>query len=149
MRPNGWRSDAELPICQGSHLLGKNFLRGLTQPCPLVGFCRVRYVTGTVDYHSITTIKKGWPLIHQLFLFPFKTIDGLVCTGKDSRMSISLKFDNSLGATLIGFSVSCVVFGTLSTQCFSYFQRYPLDKPVYKILVCAFSHTHMSPKLMI
>lgn len=44
-------------------------------------------------------------------------------------------FDSTLGAASIGFSVSCVVFGVLSTQVFTYFQRYPSDRPAYKILV--------------
>ncbi|KAF8994485.1 hypothetical protein BDQ17DRAFT_1095337 [Cyathus striatus] len=44
-------------------------------------------------------------------------------------------FHDTLGAVLIGFAVSCVVFGVLTTQVFVYFQRYPADKPGYKILV--------------
>ncbi|KAF9465362.1 hypothetical protein BDZ94DRAFT_394202 [Collybia nuda] len=46
-----------------------------------------------------------------------------------------LSFDSTLGAASIGFSVSCVVFGVLSTQAFTYFQKYPSDRPAYKVLV--------------
>jgi len=44
-------------------------------------------------------------------------------------------FDNTLGAVLVGFAVACVVYGVLLTQAFSYFSRYPSDRPVYKFLV--------------
>ncbi|TFK34807.1 hypothetical protein BDQ12DRAFT_656505 [Crucibulum laeve] len=44
-------------------------------------------------------------------------------------------FDETLGAASIGFSISCVVFGVLTTQVFVYFQRYHADRPMYKILV--------------
>jgi len=45
--------------------------------------------------------------------------------------------DATLGAALIGFAASCVAFGVLSTQCWTYFRKYPLDKGVYKALVAA------------
>jgi len=48
---------------------------------------------------------------------------------------MSLKFDDTLGATAIGFAVSCVVFGVFTTQVFVYFQRYHSDRPAYKVLV--------------
>ncbi|KDR82515.1 hypothetical protein GALMADRAFT_237851 [Galerina marginata CBS 339.88] len=50
---------------------------------------------------------------------------------------MGLSLDNTLGAASIGFSVSCVVFGVLTTQLFVYFQRFPSDRIVYKLLVAA------------
>ena len=44
-------------------------------------------------------------------------------------------FHETLGAASIGFSLSCGVFGILTTQMFIYFRRYPRDKIGYKILV--------------
>ncbi|KAF6747878.1 hypothetical protein DFP72DRAFT_587818 [Ephemerocybe angulata] len=41
----------------------------------------------------------------------------------------------TLGALLIGFSVSCGVFGVLSQQTMTYYQRYFHDKIVYKLMV--------------
>ncbi|KAK0221432.1 hypothetical protein IW262DRAFT_1481780 [Armillaria fumosa] len=46
-----------------------------------------------------------------------------------------LSINNTLGAVLIGFAVACCVYGILVTQIFSYFSRYPFDRPVYKGLV--------------
>ncbi|KAJ7766412.1 hypothetical protein DFH07DRAFT_809833 [Mycena maculata] len=43
--------------------------------------------------------------------------------------------DDTLGAALIGFAVSCVVFGILLTQIWTYFARYNSDTRTYKILV--------------
>ncbi|KAJ7445040.1 hypothetical protein FB451DRAFT_1293182 [Mycena latifolia] len=43
--------------------------------------------------------------------------------------------DNTLGAIVIGFAASCVVFGVLLTQVWTYFGRYNSDSPAYKILV--------------
>ncbi|PPQ64158.1 hypothetical protein CVT24_008793 [Panaeolus cyanescens] len=48
-----------------------------------------------------------------------------------------LSIPDTLGAASIGFSVSCVVFGVLTMQAFTYYQRYPEDKWPYKILVAA------------
>ncbi|KIM43035.1 hypothetical protein M413DRAFT_69508 [Hebeloma cylindrosporum] len=48
---------------------------------------------------------------------------------------VSLSIQNTLGVASIGFSVSCAVFGILSTQVFVYFQRYPADRAIYKVLV--------------
>ncbi|OCH91896.1 hypothetical protein OBBRIDRAFT_727911 [Obba rivulosa] len=45
--------------------------------------------------------------------------------------------DTTFGATFIGFAVSSVCFGVLSTQAFTYLKRYPLDRPFYKALVAA------------
>lgn len=44
-------------------------------------------------------------------------------------------FDDTLGAIFIGFSLSCVAFGVLTSQTFTYFKRYPSDRPAYKLLV--------------
>ncbi|KAK0187650.1 hypothetical protein F5146DRAFT_1141111 [Armillaria mellea] len=46
-----------------------------------------------------------------------------------------LNINSTLGAVLIGFAVACCVYGILVTQIFSYFLRYPFDRPVYKGLV--------------
>ncbi|EMD40024.1 hypothetical protein CERSUDRAFT_81328 [Gelatoporia subvermispora B] len=45
--------------------------------------------------------------------------------------------DTTFGATFIGFAVSSVCFGVLSTQAYTYIKRYPLDRPFYKALVAA------------
>lgn len=50
-------------------------------------------------------------------------------------MSHPPSLDSTLGAAAIGLSVSCVVFGILTTQVFLYFRRYPADRPFYKVLV--------------
>lgn len=54
-----------------------------------------------------------------------------------SPMSSGLKLtvDSTLGAASVGFFISSVVFGVLTSQAFTYFRRYPLDKPAYKVLV--------------
>ncbi|KAF5377942.1 hypothetical protein D9615_006750 [Tricholomella constricta] len=44
---------------------------------------------------------------------------------------------STLGAASVGLSVSCIVFGILTTQVFLYFRRYPADRPFYKIIVGA------------
>ncbi|KAJ6542185.1 hypothetical protein DFH09DRAFT_46786 [Mycena vulgaris] len=43
--------------------------------------------------------------------------------------------DNTLGAIVVGFAASCVVFGVLLTQVWTYFGRYNSDSAAYKILV--------------
>jgi len=43
--------------------------------------------------------------------------------------------DTTLGAAFVGFSLSIFVLGILSAQVYTYYQRYPLDKPAYKFLV--------------
>ncbi|THU81732.1 hypothetical protein K435DRAFT_735312 [Dendrothele bispora CBS 962.96] len=43
--------------------------------------------------------------------------------------------DNTLGALLVGFAASCVLFGVVGVQVFSYFRRYPQDKSIYKGMV--------------
>ncbi|KAF8899670.1 hypothetical protein CPB85DRAFT_186981 [Mucidula mucida] len=52
-----------------------------------------------------------------------------------STLPLPFSIDKTLGAGLVGFSVACVGFGVHTLQTFSYFQRYPLDRPVYKALV--------------
>ncbi|KAJ7085532.1 hypothetical protein C8R44DRAFT_893821 [Mycena epipterygia] len=44
-------------------------------------------------------------------------------------------FDNTLGAIVVGFAASCVVFGVLLTQVWTYFGRYNSDAQTYKFLV--------------
>ncbi|KAI3609649.1 hypothetical protein WG66_001290, partial [Moniliophthora roreri] len=43
--------------------------------------------------------------------------------------------EDTLGAALIGLGVSCIVFGILSTEVFTYYSRYPRDPNGYKLLV--------------
>ncbi|RPD77708.1 hypothetical protein L226DRAFT_568724 [Lentinus tigrinus ALCF2SS1-7] len=43
--------------------------------------------------------------------------------------------DNTFGAAFAGFAASSLCLGVLSTQAYSYFKRYPLDKRFYKWLV--------------
>ncbi|KAH8108687.1 hypothetical protein DFH11DRAFT_1731689 [Phellopilus nigrolimitatus] len=48
-----------------------------------------------------------------------------------------LHFDDTIGAAFVGFSVAAVLYGVLSIQIHTYFQRYTLDRPVYKFFVAA------------
>ncbi|TFK93089.1 hypothetical protein K466DRAFT_161092 [Polyporus arcularius HHB13444] len=43
--------------------------------------------------------------------------------------------DSTFGAAFVGFAASSLCLGILSTQAYSYFKRYPLDKRFYKLLV--------------
>ncbi|KAJ7577775.1 hypothetical protein C8J56DRAFT_1060941 [Mycena floridula] len=47
----------------------------------------------------------------------------------------SIHVDNTMGAVLVGSWVTCIVYGILLTQIYSYFQKYPEDRSVYKFLV--------------
>ena len=40
-----------------------------------------------------------------------------------------------LGCRLTDRAFCCSIFGILSMQCYTYYHRYPLDRPFYKILV--------------
>ena len=55
--------------------------------------------------------------------------------------SIMGYFDETIGAAFIGFAVSCVLFGILSTQVYDYFQRFTLDRTVYKFFVSQYEST--------
>ena len=55
-------------------------------------------------------------------------------------MSSLIAVDDTLGAALIGFAFSCVVFGVNTNQVFTYFQRYPGDRLAYKFLVRRLLH---------
>lgn len=91
-----------------------------------------------------------------------------------SRMPLNANFHTTFGAAFIGITISslyessylsvtghrrltsrafrCSIFGILSMQCYTYYHRYPLDRPFYKILVRTirspggngFSHTGSS-----
>ncbi|KAI5892029.1 uncharacterized protein SCHCODRAFT_02625079 [Schizophyllum commune H4-8] len=50
-------------------------------------------------------------------------------------VSSLLNVDQTIGAMSIGFSLSCLLFGVLSTQVFIYFRRYPHDMYGYKAFV--------------
>lgn len=59
---------------------------------------------------------------------------------------VPITIDNTLGAVLVGFAVSCCVYGILITQIYVYFSRYPEDRLVYKFLVSpTFSHARLAP----
>ncbi|KAG2068453.1 hypothetical protein BDR04DRAFT_1103284, partial [Suillus decipiens] len=45
------------------------------------------------------------------------------------------RFDNTLGALLIGFAISATAFGMLTIQVFVYYRCFPQDKAAYKTLV--------------
>lgn len=76
-------------------------------------------------------------------------VDGIICVTKTTT-SISLFLpsplatlapaamslvDQTLGAVLVGFALSCCVYGVLCTQMFTYFRNYPGDKRHFKITV--------------
>ncbi|TFK27563.1 hypothetical protein FA15DRAFT_701772 [Coprinopsis marcescibilis] len=48
---------------------------------------------------------------------------------------LGLTYHSTLGAASVGFSISCAVFGMLTTQVIIYYQRYFEDTNGYKILV--------------
>ncbi|KAA1474698.1 hypothetical protein DENSPDRAFT_343194 [Dentipellis sp. KUC8613] len=50
-------------------------------------------------------------------------------------MAAGPSIDNTIGAAFIGWGISGLVFGILSIQCYTYFQRYPNDSIAYKTLV--------------
>ncbi|KAG7085326.1 hypothetical protein E1B28_002893 [Marasmius oreades] len=52
-----------------------------------------------------------------------------------SALPVSVTIDNTLGAVLVGFAVSCCIYGILFSQVFTYFSNYPEDRVVYKFLV--------------
>ncbi|KAI0731100.1 hypothetical protein C8Q76DRAFT_793198 [Earliella scabrosa] len=54
-----------------------------------------------------------------------------------SPLANIIDFDSTFGALFIGFGTSCLAFGVLSMQAYSYFRRYPLDVWWYKCLVGA------------
>ncbi|KAF8624409.1 hypothetical protein AX15_005890 [Amanita polypyramis BW_CC] len=49
--------------------------------------------------------------------------------------TLDIDYNRTLGAVFIGFGLSCVIFGILSAQTFTYFQRFPKDVFAYKALV--------------
>lgn len=50
-------------------------------------------------------------------------------------LTLGVDFNSTLGPLLVGFGFSCVIFGILSMQAFTYFQRFPNDLHAYKALV--------------
>lgn len=44
------------------------------------------------------------------------------------------RFDDTLGALLVGFAVSATAFGMLTIQVLIYYKRFPQDKAAYKVL---------------
>ncbi|KAJ7810784.1 hypothetical protein B0H14DRAFT_2378845, partial [Mycena olivaceomarginata] len=53
-------------------------------------------------------------------------------------MASPFPVDGTLGAAFVGFSFSCVAFGVITNQTYTYFQRYPADKIAYKLIVCSY-----------
>ncbi|TCD70863.1 hypothetical protein EIP91_001171 [Steccherinum ochraceum] len=47
----------------------------------------------------------------------------------------SISKDATIGATFIGFAASSALFGVMCSQAWTYMNRYPLDRPAYKLLV--------------
>ncbi|KAI0700150.1 hypothetical protein C8T65DRAFT_742210 [Cerioporus squamosus] len=54
-----------------------------------------------------------------------------------SSFASLIDLNSTFGALFIGFGASCVAFGILSMQAYTYFRRYPLDVWWYKCLVGA------------
>jgi hypothetical protein len=52
-------------------------------------------------------------------------------------LTLGVDFNSTLGPLLVGFGFSCVIFGILSMQAFTYFQRFPNDLHAYKALVAS------------
>jgi len=50
-------------------------------------------------------------------------------------LSLGVDFNSTLGPLFVGFSLSCVIFGILSMQAYTYFRRFPNDVHAYKTLV--------------
>ncbi|KAG6811391.1 hypothetical protein H0H92_007635 [Tricholoma furcatifolium] len=48
-----------------------------------------------------------------------------------------LTVDDTLGAVFIGFAVACCLYGVVASQVFSYFYRFPQDRPHLKLTVVA------------
>jgi len=63
-------------------------------------------------------------------------------------MAPPLTIDSTLGAVLIGFALSCGVYGILLTQVFSYFRNYPGDKSYFKYLVSSCAQTDLCADLL-
>ncbi|KAI0335801.1 hypothetical protein GY45DRAFT_703731 [Cubamyces sp. BRFM 1775] len=51
------------------------------------------------------------------------------------ELATTFNKDNTFGAAFAGFAASSICLGVLSTQAYTYFKRYPLDKLFYKYLV--------------
>jgi hypothetical protein len=49
--------------------------------------------------------------------------------------ALPVDLNTTFGAAFLGITASAFIFGILSMQCYTYYHRYPLDRPFYKILV--------------
>ncbi|KAI9058474.1 hypothetical protein FKP32DRAFT_1680873 [Trametes sanguinea] len=56
-------------------------------------------------------------------------------SGMELSLATTFNKDNTFGAAFAGFAASSICLGVLSTQAYTYFKRYPLDKVFYKGLV--------------
>ncbi|KAL7279869.1 hypothetical protein ACG7TL_006278 [Trametes sanguinea] len=61
--------------------------------------------------------------------------DGGNMSGTELSLATTFNKDNTFGAAFAGFAASSICLGVLSTQAYTYFKRYPLDKVFYKALV--------------
>ncbi|KAH8829429.1 hypothetical protein DL96DRAFT_1598072 [Flagelloscypha sp. PMI_526] len=52
-------------------------------------------------------------------------------------IDVKLSIENTLGACLVGFAAACIIYGVLLTMVYTYFQRYPEDRAIYKYLTIA------------
>ncbi len=93
------------------------------------GGCCIRQASLTLYIISINTHS-----LPRTLFSPFPSI--LHSDVRFPDMStVAISVDNTLGALLVGFSVSCCLFGIVLSQVFSYFSRFHADKLIYKILV--------------
>jgi len=51
--------------------------------------------------------------------------------------SVGISSGNTIGAVIIGWGFSSLIFGMLCIQVWTYYQRYPNDSSTYKFLVAA------------
>ncbi|KAI0250986.1 hypothetical protein BJV78DRAFT_517121 [Lactifluus subvellereus] len=55
----------------------------------------------------------------------------------DLGSAVGISIGNTIGATIIGWGSSSLIFGMLCIQVWTYYQRYPNDHITYKLLVAA------------
>lgn len=48
---------------------------------------------------------------------------------------LSFNVEDTLGSAFVGFAASCLFFGVFLIQTWTYYERYPNDRPLYKFLV--------------
>ncbi|KAF9078604.1 hypothetical protein BDP27DRAFT_1309858 [Rhodocollybia butyracea] len=63
--------------------------------------------------------------------------------------TVPITIDNTFGALLVGFGVSCCLFGVSMAQMSSYFSRYHADKPFYKFMVITILVCQLTDQILI